>query len=326
VLAPVDRVQITVVIDNFLDVLMAGEQGVVRYLARDFGAAEQLVAEHGFSALVTIDRGTDRQTVLYDAGLTPHAVARNLDVLEVPVGDLRAIVISHGHADHHGGLEGLLRRRGRSRLPLVIHPDAWRERRVVFPSGVEVRLPPPNRHDLEAEGLEVVEERAHSMLLDGSLLVSGQIERVTDFEVGFPIHEACNGGGWQPDPMIWDDQALIVDVRGLGLVILSGCSHAGVINVVKHAQRLTGNSRIAGLIGGLHLTGGLFESRIGPTVEALRAAAVARVLPAHCSGWRAVHAIARALPDAFVQSAVGTTVTFESPANAARKHPSGASG
>ena len=98
--------------------------------------------------------------VLYDAGLTPDAVARNLDVLEVPVGDLRAIVISHGHADHHGGLEGLVRRRGRSRLPLVIHPDAWRERRVVFPTGGELRLPPPSRHDLEAEGLEVVEERA----------------------------------------------------------------------------------------------------------------------------------------------------------------------
>jgi metal-dependent hydrolase (beta-lactamase superfamily II) len=140
----------------------------LRYQARDFGAAEQLVAEHGFSTLVSVERDGGRRTVLYDAGLTPHALARNLDVLQVPVSDLRAIVISHGHADHHGGLEGLLRRRGRSRLPLVIHPDAWRERRVVFPSGGEVRLPPPSRQDLEAEGLEVVEERAHSLLLDGA--------------------------------------------------------------------------------------------------------------------------------------------------------------
>ena len=96
-LAAVDRVEVTVVIDNFLDVLMSGEQGVVRYQARDFGAAEQLVAEHGFSALVSVERGGARHTVLYDAGLTPHALARNLDVLQVPVGELRAIVISLHH-------------------------------------------------------------------------------------------------------------------------------------------------------------------------------------------------------------------------------------
>ena len=111
--------------------------------------------------------------------------------------------------------------------------------------------------------------------------------------------------------MIWDDQALVLNVRDRGLVIISGCSHAGVINVLLHAQRLTGEARIAGLLGGLHLTGGLFEARIEPTVEALQAARVGCILPAHCSGWRAVHAIARAMPEAFVQSAVGTTVTFE---------------
>jgi len=169
---------------------------VVRFRARDFGAAEQLVAEHGFSALVSVVRDGDRHTVLCDAGLTPHAVARNLDVLQVPVGDLRAIVISHGHADHHGGLEGLIRRGGRSRLPLLIHPDAWRERRIAFPSGGELRLPPPSRQDLEAEGLEVVEERAHSLLLDGTVLVSGQVQWVTEFETGFPIHEARSRDGW----------------------------------------------------------------------------------------------------------------------------------
>jgi 7,8-dihydropterin-6-yl-methyl-4-(beta-D-ribofuranosyl)aminobenzene 5'-phosphate synthase len=132
-----------------------------------------------------------------------------------------------------------------------------------------------------------------------------------EFERGFPIHEAREGAGWCPDPMIWDDQALVLNVRDHGLVTISGCSHAGVINVLFHAQRLTGEARIAVLLGGLHLTSGLFEARIEPTVEALLAARVGRILPAHCSGWRAVHAIARAMPEAFVQSAAGTTVTFE---------------
>ncbi|MFZ0377149.1 MAG: MBL fold metallo-hydrolase [Solirubrobacteraceae bacterium] len=203
------------------------------------------------------------------------------------------------------------RRRGRSRLPLVIHPDAWRERRVAFPWGGKLRLPPPSRYDLEAEGLEVVEERAHSLVFDGAVLVSGQVERVTEFETGFPIHEAQDRNQWQPDPMIWDDQALVVNVREPGLVIVSGCSHAGAINVLRRAQRLAGELPIAGFLGGLHLTGGLFEARIEPTVHALRAAGVDRVLLAHCSGWRAVHAIARAMPEAFVQAAVGTALTFE---------------
>ena len=297
-------------IDNFVDVLMAGTEDVHRYLAYDFGDRRQLIAEHGFSAVITVESGGRRSSILYDAGLTPDALARNLDVLGVPVTELRAIVISHGHADHHGGLEGLFARYGKQRLPLVIHPEAWRERKVVFPTGTELRLPPPRRADLEAEGLEVVEERGETLLVDDTVLVSGQVERVTEFERGFPIHYVRSAEDWEPDPMIWDDQNVIVHVRDKGLVIVSGCSHAGAVNVLRNAQRLTGETRIAGFVGGCHLTGGLFAPIIEPTVEAFAAANVGRVLPAHCTGWKAVHELARAMPAAFVQPAVGTVVDF----------------
>jgi 7,8-dihydropterin-6-yl-methyl-4-(beta-D-ribofuranosyl)aminobenzene 5'-phosphate synthase len=310
-LRPVDRLDVTIVVDNFVDVLMAGGEGIRRYNARDLGGRDQLVAEHGFSTLLTVYTGDDRQPLLYDAGLTPDALGRNLDVLGVQVKDLRAIAISHGHADHHGGLEGLFARYGRCRLPLVIHPEAWRERKVVFPTGAELRLPPPSRHDLEEEGLQLVEERGQTLLLDGSVLISGQVARTTPFEQGFPIHYGRTpDGSWVPDPLIVDDQNVIVHVKDKGLVIVSGCSHAGAVNVLRNAQRLTGERRIAGFVGGFHLTGGLFESIIDATVGAFVEAGVSRLLPAHCTGWKAVHALARAMPEAFVQPAVGTTITF----------------
>ena len=150
-LQPVDRAEVTIVVDNYVDVLMAGSDGVTRYNATDWGARDQLVAEHGFSALLTVEVDGRRSSVLYDGGLTPAALARNLDILEVPVKELRALIVSHGHADHHGGLEALFERYGRQRLPLLIHPEAWQERKVVFPTGSELHLPPPSRRDLEAE-------------------------------------------------------------------------------------------------------------------------------------------------------------------------------
>jgi 7,8-dihydropterin-6-yl-methyl-4-(beta-D-ribofuranosyl)aminobenzene 5'-phosphate synthase len=137
--------------------------------------------------------------------------------------------------------------------------------------------------------------------------VTGQIARTTEFEKGFPAHYAEVDGEWRPDPLVHDDQGVVMNVRNKGLVVLTGCGHAGIINVLRHAMAITGIRRVHAVLGGFHLTGRIFEPLIAPTVEALKALAPALIVPSHCTGWKATHEIARALPDAFVPNSVGTT-------------------
>jgi len=315
-LLPVDSVDVTVLVDNFVDINMAGTD-VAQRPTRHYDWSERacLRAEHGYALAVTVRRGSQRSSVLYDAGLGRDTLLHNMDVLEIRPGELRAMVLSHGHADHHGGLEGVLRRLRRGGMPLVLHPDAWLERRLVFSTGTEIHMPPPSRADLEAEGVAVVEERGPSLLLDDTVLISGQTERVTEFEKGQPSQQARTTDGWEPDPWVWDDQSVIVHVRDKGLVVLSSCSHSGAVNVLRNAQRVTGVDNVHAFVGGLHLSGVTFESIIPQTVAELARIAPAVVVPGHCTGWRATHELARALPDAYVQSSLGTRLHFDADGN-----------
>lgn len=306
-LREVDEVEILTVLDNTVDMLMAGTPHATRFpLLPDALSRESLVAEHGFAALVRVQCGTTSESLLFDAGLSKHGLIHNMDVLDIAPTTLHAIVLSHGHADHTNGLMGLVDRLGQRKMPLVLHPDAFLERRLAFPDGHELKLPPPDRRVLSQEGIEFIEERGPSYLVGGLVLVTGEIERTTPFERGFPIHYARIGGSWQHDALIHDDQAIVVAVKDKGLVILTGCGHAGAINTVRYAQKMTGVQKVHAVLGGLHLTGAAFEPLIPSTVAALKEINPTLIVPAHCTGWRATHAIAHELPEAFVANSVGT--------------------
>lgn len=308
---PVDAADITILVDNSIDILLPGSEQAQRpLLTWDWFERKQLIAEHGYSLLLTVYRDGRSQSIVYDAGLGRDTVLHNMDVLEVRLNELRAVVLSHGHGDHHGGLEGMIRRIGRRKMPLVLHPDVWRLRKVVFPTGHEISMPPPSHTDLDREGVAIIEERSPTLLLDDMVLVTGQVERKTDFEKGFPLQQAYIHGSWEPDTWIWDDQAVICYVRDKGLVVLSGCGHAGMINILQYARQLTGVDNIYAAIGGFHLTGGIFEPIIPRTISELVAINPTYIVPGHCTGWKAIHEMARQLPQAYIQPSVGTRLHF----------------
>lgn len=302
-----DKVEILTLLDNSIDLFLTSSPHAKRFpLPSDALSHENLVAEHGFSALVTVTSGNTSDTLLFDAGLSKDGLMHNMDVLEVRPKDLRAIVLSHGHADHTRGLMGMVERLGTRKMPLLLHPDAFLDRKLVLPDSHEINLPPPDRRVLSHEGIEVIEERGPSYLLGNLVLVTGQIHRGTSFERGFPIHYAYIADEWKQDPLIHDDQAVVVHVKGKGLVVLTGCGHAGAINTIRQAQQLTGVPQVYAVLGGFHLTGGLFEAIIPPTIAALKEIRPAVIVPAHCTGWKATHALARELPEAFIPNSVGT--------------------
>jgi 7,8-dihydropterin-6-yl-methyl-4-(beta-D-ribofuranosyl)aminobenzene 5'-phosphate synthase len=308
-LAEVDSAQVTLVMDNSIDILMASSDVARRFpLGPNLFQRPQPIAEHGFSALIRVKQGEKSGTVLFDTGVSRRGILDNLDALEVDAADIQAIVLSHGHADHALGLPGLVERLGRRNLPLVLHPEAYLERKLILPNGMELPIPPPRRADLRRERIEVIEETRPSTLIDGMILVSGEVARTTDFERGFPIHWAKRDGVWVPDPMIMDDQCAIVNVRSKGLVVVTGCGHAGIINIIEHARALTSVDTVYAVVGGFHLTGGLFEPIIPATTAALQRINPRYVMPGHCTGWSATHQLARAMPDAFIPNSVGTTL------------------
>ena len=325
-LEPIDSLSVTTLVDNTTDLLLADDgpakraplalsaypQVPARFLEGD-QTSDLLRAEHGFSCLVRMTKADRTITILFDAGVTPDGLVENMRRLELNPRDIDIIVLSHGHWDHTTGMDGLVRELGgHVQAPVLIHPEFWSRRRVALPGRDPMLLPSTSKPALEGAGFEIVEERQPSFLLDGSLLVTGEVDRTTEFEQGFPIHQAYRNGSWQPDPLILDDQALVAHVRGRGLVILTGCGHSGIVNILRYVRKLTGEKRIHAVLGGFHLSGPLFEKIIDPTCEALDEFSADHLVPSHCTGWRATHALAARFPEAFIQNSVGTRFEFAS--------------
>lgn len=321
----VEKVTITTIADNYVDMLLPDLLPDVRRLGLIHHFDPAMVpprGENGISFLVRVERLGVERCLLFDTSLTSDVLLHNFSATRRRPSDLSAVVLSHGHPDHHGGLDGLLAALGRP-LPVLLHPDAFLPRYLRLPSG---EIAPHYNHALtpdriEARGGAVTANRGPIEVIDG-VFATGEIAREVDFEMPAAPGERDPGlfhlrDGVLVADSVPDDQALAINVAGLGLIVLTGCSHAGVINTIRCAQRITGESRVHAVMGGFHLGfPGIPDSKTDDTIAALRELDARTIAPMHCTGMRATMEIARALPDRFLLNVAGTSVTFAARATA----------
>ena len=307
----VDKVEITCLVDNNVDVLLPSTEVARRPSIIKDWYDKPLIAEHGFCAALTLHGDAGKHRILIDSGLDPMAASHNMDVLGLDMSSCECLISSHGHIDHAGGLLSIRSKLDQKRkIPLVLHEEAFRNRLVKFQDGRTIALPAPDRSLLTRAQYEIVERHSRSSWVDDRVLVTGEIPRTNDFEKGFPNHYSEIDGELEADPLIKDDQAVILNVKNRGLVVITGCGHAGIINTLDYAKELTGEDRILAVLGGMHLSGKLFEPIISRTIDEIQRLGPRFVIPCHCSGFKATSEIARKMPDSFIQNSVGTSYIF----------------
>jgi len=305
-----DKVEILTLQDNYIDLVEAPANAMVTRAmpVKDGYIKNSVVAEHGFSALVTVTAGAEAHSVLFDFGFSPWGVAHNMDALCVDAGVIEVLALSHGHMDHTGGILEVAKRL-RTPIELVLHPRVLdTDRYLKFSEDFKIRFPMLKREEVEQAGLRIVESAGPRELLDGFGLFLGGVPRETDFEPGMPLAHYMDASGEHTDT-IEDDSSLVFALKDKGLVILTGCAHAGVINTIRYARKLTGIEKVHAVMGGFHLGGPTGQAAIPPTLEALKEIKPEYVIPCHCTGRTAILAMEKELPG-FILNMAGTKLAF----------------
>ncbi len=319
-LAPVEKLVITVITDNYYDTLRwnlfpPDFRLVKRYM---IGPGSSIHAEHGLSYFIETWVDGRSHSMIFDYGLDYEGVSKNLGLLKIDLGTIEAMGLSHGHFDHWGTLLSLLKNNKdkiKKGTPLFVGEEAFSQRFAKLPEG---RYDPSGLLDLgqlkreEIEGLDlvkVVEVKEPTMAMPGTLL-TGQIERVTEYEKGSPVLMIKRGDKMEQD-LFMGEQSLIFNVKGKGLVVLSSCAHAGIVNTVKHAKKITGVEKVHAILGGFHLVGAPPE-KVQNTVADIKAINPDYIVPMHCTGWEAITAFEREMPKQFILNTAGTRYIFTS--------------
>jgi 7,8-dihydropterin-6-yl-methyl-4-(beta-D-ribofuranosyl)aminobenzene 5'-phosphate synthase len=318
-LQPVDRLEIQVLVDNVTDSLSSSPafvtrewQQLQRQGMRIQAGGALCCANHGLSLVITAHGPNGLRTMLFDGGPVDYAVERNGVRLGIDFGAIDVAMLSHGHWDHAGGLPRALgmivQANGGKPVPLFLHPGMFRPRGQRQSDGGVLPMDPiPLPETWAGFGAEPVVTAEPQTCLDGMFYISGEIPRLTAYENGVPsqVCRAADGSGWEPDTLLMDERFLAVHLRDKGLVVFSACSHAGIVNVLHQARACFPDAKLHAAMGGFHLAGPT-EAAIPETVRDLGGFDLDLIIPAHCTGWRALNALERAYGERMVvPSAVG---------------------
>lgn len=309
----VDEVTITNVVDNVADIILANEGPVRRAKGKKPGAGTNFCADHGVSYLSTSRSEGNTLPVMFDFGRMPLVLLNNLTALEEEGLDLSVIshlILSHPHGDHWGGLQAMLESRRAafsSQLTLYLGENSFQPRFRRYPDGEVREMGQLDPEKLRAQGVEIQTVREPAVL-GGQALLSGEIARVTAFEHGAP-YLLVEQDGERVHDSLPGEQALIYKVRDKGLVVVTGCGHAGVVNTLRHAREVTGVEKVFAVIGGFHLNGAP-EEVVEQTVAGLAELAPDIMVPMHCTGIPAMESMRRQLPGMVIYNAVGSRYTF----------------
>ena len=305
-----DRVTIRVLTDNYYDALRPDSRYARRYRS---SPGRCIHAEHGLAFYIETESGGRSGACMFDFGLDPVGVKNNMDLFDINIGKANAFGLSHGHFDHFtGAAEILMRKRSgiKDGTPFYVGREAFLHRYSLQPgTDTPMDLGQLYKEDLEASGVKIHEVSDPMEMIPGGY-ISGDIERVTSYESPVSNLLVKRANELVPDDFP-GEQALFFNVKDKGLVIISGCAHAGIVNTVRHVQNITGINEVHAVLGGFHLINA-GQEKIMDTVTEMQSINPDIIVPLHCTGFEAVIAIRGALPDAFILNTAGTQYIFES--------------
>ena len=259
-------------------------EAYITVLMDDTEFDHRFITEHGLSLWIEING----KKILFDTGQSKNVI-HNARTLGIDLVDADAIVISHGHYDHTGGLASILKIN--KKADIYLHPDAMKTKFSKKPDRTnEISISESAQVSLENRNIIWTKSEVK---ITPFLTITGQVPRRTDFEdVGgdFYLDQECT----KPDSLL-DDQAMVIN-SPRGLVVVVGCSHSGIVNILDYISELTGKSDIYALIGGMHLLNAS-PDRIEKTIESFQKYQIQKIVPLHCTGQNAMDEIKDAFND-----------------------------